>query len=78
LEFSPRKPLQCAISANHIIGPIFYEGTLDARRYINETLNPFFVNLAPAEERFGYFTQDGATPHMAKETMLASRCVFRE
>jgi hypothetical protein len=26
----------CAISANLIIGPIFYEGTLDAQRYINE------------------------------------------
>jgi hypothetical protein len=26
----------CAISANRIIGPIFYKGTLDARRYINE------------------------------------------
>jgi hypothetical protein len=26
----------CAISVNHIIGPIFYEGTLDAEQYINE------------------------------------------
>jgi hypothetical protein len=30
----------CAISANRIIGPILYEGTLDAQRYINELLNP--------------------------------------
>jgi hypothetical protein len=52
-----------AISANRIIGPIFYEGTLDTQRYINELLNPFFVNLAPADERFNYFMQDGATPH---------------
>ncbi|PNF40314.1 hypothetical protein B7P43_G05786 [Cryptotermes secundus] len=36
-------------------------------------LNPFFVNLAPAKERFVYFTQDGATPytHAAKETIRA-------
>jgi hypothetical protein len=40
----------CAISANRISGPIFYEGTLDAQRYINEIHNPFFDNLAPAEE----------------------------
>jgi hypothetical protein len=53
----------CAISANRIIRPIFYEGTLDAGRYINEILNPFFVNLAPAEEKYGYFMQDGATAH---------------
>jgi hypothetical protein len=38
----------CAFSANRIIGPIYYEGTLDIQRYINEILNPFFVNLEPA------------------------------
>jgi hypothetical protein len=26
-------------------------------------LKPFFINLAPAEEKFGYFMQDSATPH---------------
>jgi hypothetical protein len=62
----------CAISANRIIGPIFYEETLDAQRYINGILNP------PAEERFGYCMQDGATPHTAKETILALRGVFGE
>jgi hypothetical protein len=51
------------ISPNCTIGQIFYEGTLDDQRYINEILNPFFVNFTPAEERFSYFTQDGATPH---------------
>jgi hypothetical protein len=59
----------CAISANRIIGPLFYEGTLDAQRCSNEILNQFFVNLAPGEERFGYFMQDGATPHTANETV---------
>jgi hypothetical protein len=48
----------CAISTNCIIGPIFYEGSLDAQRYSLEMLNPFFVNLVPAEERFCYFMQD--------------------
>jgi hypothetical protein len=56
----------CAIAANRIIGTIFYEGALDAQRYINEILNPFFINLALAKERFSYFVQDGATPHTAK------------
>jgi hypothetical protein len=46
----------CVISANRIIRPIFYEGTLDAE---HEILNPFFINLAPAEEIFGYSMQDG-------------------
>jgi hypothetical protein len=59
----------CAISADHIIGPIFYEGTLDV--IINKILNPFFINLAAAEERFGYVMQGGMTPHTAKETIRA-------
>jgi hypothetical protein len=54
----------CAISANRITGPIFYEGILDAQRYVNEILNPFFVNLAEAS--FGYFMQGGASPYIAK------------
>jgi hypothetical protein len=57
----------CVISAKRIIGQIFYEGTLDAQPYINEILNPFFINLAPAEEKFVYFMQDSMTPHTAKE-----------
>jgi hypothetical protein len=61
----------CAVSANHIVGLIFYERTLDAQRYINEILNPFFMNLAPAEGRFSSFMQDGVTPHTAKETIGA-------
>jgi hypothetical protein len=57
------------LACHNIIGLIFYEGTLDAERYINAILNPFFVNLAPAEERFAYYMQDGTTPHTAKETI---------
>jgi hypothetical protein len=68
----------CAIRATRITGPTFYEGTLDAQRYINEILNPFFINLAAAEEIFGYFMQDGATPHTAKEAIRALRGVFGE
>jgi hypothetical protein len=34
--------------------------------------------LAPAEERFGYFMQDGATQHTARETIRALRGVFGE
>jgi hypothetical protein len=62
-------PLYDQKSANHIIGPIFYEGILDAQRYINEILNPLFVNLASVEEKFGYFMQDGTTPHTANKTI---------
>jgi hypothetical protein len=45
---------------------VSYERTLDAEQYINGILNAFFFNLAPAEERFGYFMQDGMTAHTAR------------
>jgi hypothetical protein len=64
-------------SASRVIGPIFSERTPDAHQYINEILNPFFVHLAPAEERCNYFTQDTATSHTAKETIRAQRGVWR-
>jgi hypothetical protein len=67
----------CAISAKRITGPIFYEGILDAQWYINEILNPFFVNLAPREERFGYFMQDGGNPHTPNKTIHALCTVSR-
>jgi hypothetical protein len=34
--------------------------------------------LTPAEERLGYFMQDGVIPHTANETIQALRGVFGE
>jgi hypothetical protein len=48
-----------------------YEGNLDAERYMKEILNPFFVNLASAENRLGWFMGDSTTLHTAKEAILA-------
>jgi hypothetical protein len=57
------------LRANNIIGPIFYEETLDAEWYIDEILNPLYSNMEPAEARLGYIIQDGASPRTAKETI---------
>jgi hypothetical protein len=65
--YDQRTGVWCAISAS-IIVLIFYEGTLDAEQYINELSNPFFVNLAAAEERFGYLMQDGVTTRTRTHT----------
>jgi hypothetical protein len=45
---------------------------------ITEILNPFLVNLARAQERFGYFMEYDVTPHTAKATIRALRGVFGE
>jgi hypothetical protein len=67
----------CAVSANRIIGPIFYKVPFDAQRYISVILNPFFVDLSHAEKRFGYSMHDGAIPHTANETIRELRGVWR-
>jgi hypothetical protein len=40
--YDHKTSIWCVISANHIIGPIFYEELL--------MLNTFFINFAPAED----------------------------
>jgi hypothetical protein len=36
----------CSISARRIIGPIYYDGTVDAARHVNNVLSPFMAELA--------------------------------
>jgi hypothetical protein len=67
--YDQKMGVRCGTDENRIIGLTFYEGTLDAQQYINEMLNSFFVNLAPAEGRFSNFMQDSTTPHTANETI---------
>lgn len=55
----------CAISGYRIIGPIFYDDTINAERYRNLILEPFFEQLTDIECRSGYFQQDSATAHTA-------------
>ena len=39
----------CAINGYRIIGPIFYDGTINAERYRNNILAPFFEQLKDTE-----------------------------
>jgi hypothetical protein len=38
-----------AISAHRITGPIFYDDTVNAARYVNNILSPFFAKLTEEE-----------------------------
>jgi hypothetical protein len=58
-----------AVSRRRIFGPVFYEGTINADRYRNNLLEPFFQNLYDDELLHGYFQQDNATAHKTRQTM---------
>jgi hypothetical protein len=74
----------CAISAQRIIGPYFFEGddsvsvTVNAERY-NHMLETFFL---PEMRRRNWnmprawFQQDGATAHTARLSMNTVRAAF--
>ena len=68
------KPLQdqkilvwCAISANRVFGPYYFENTVNQHNYL-EMLQTFFWPkvLRTAEYKKYYFQQDGASAHTAK------------
>jgi hypothetical protein len=40
--YDERIDVRCAISARWIIGLMFYDDTINAARYVNNTLSPFF------------------------------------
>lgn len=58
-----------AMSRRRIIGPIFFDGTINAERYQNNILEPFINQLHDDELHEGYFQQDGARPHTAQRTL---------
>lgn len=58
-----------AMSRRRIIGPIFFNYTINAERYRNNILQPFIEQLHDDELEHGYFQQDGATAHTAAETI---------
>jgi hypothetical protein len=56
----------CAISRKRIVGPLFFEETINAERYQN--LLTQFIALLEENERDCCLQQDGATPHTANTT----------
>ena len=58
----------CGMSRRHIIGPIFFEGTIKTATYM-EIFNTFVNQLDDKELSIGYFQQDGATSHTSHASM---------
>jgi hypothetical protein len=53
----------CAITASRIVGPIYFDNTINSERYVTDILRPFFHSITEEEKTYGYFMQDGATEH---------------
>ena len=68
----------CAISGRRIIGPIFYDGTINAQRYVDLILQPFFAEVTEEERDHAYFMQDNATAHTAHISMREIVDVFED
>jgi hypothetical protein len=66
----------CAVSAQRVIGPIFFEDTVNSDRYVSDILEPFFQELTEEETKYGYFQQGSATAHTARNSMQRLQDMF--
>jgi hypothetical protein len=58
-----------AVSRRRLIGPIFFHQTINGERYRELILNEFINQLNDEELQYGYFQQDGATPHTTQANL---------
>ena len=68
----------CAVSRSLIIGPIFFDSTVNSDCYIKNIFVPFSEQLTALEKQETWFQQYGTTAHIARATMTAVRKVFVE
>jgi hypothetical protein len=77
---TPLHPLKIGVwvgmSRRRLIGPIFFEDSVTAKRYRNNILDVFINQLHDDKLTHGYFQQDGATAHTTRETLDYLRQFF--
>jgi hypothetical protein len=66
----------CAISRMGIIGPIFFNDTINAERYRTDILEPFLGHLTERQIEEVWFQQDGATAHTASSSLQFLEDIF--
>jgi hypothetical protein len=65
----------CAVSAERVIGPIFFERTVNSDVY-KDIFMTFVEQLGDIDLTEGYFQQDGATCHTFNESMMLINSFF--
>lgn len=60
--------LWCAISGHRIVGPIFFDETVNSDVYIR-IFNEFYEQLTNDEREYCFFQQDGATCHTSRRSL---------
>lgn len=78
---SDKVTVWCAICAEYIIGPYFFEEnnhavTINSERYVNMIQQFFEPQLQQMHMRLVWFQQDGATAHTARYSMNVLREIF--
>lgn len=74
----PKVGVWCAVSARKVIGPVFFEETINSYRYVELILLPFFQELTKEEKLYGFFMQDSTMAHTADFSMAVLEEVFGE
>jgi hypothetical protein len=71
VRHAPRVTVWVAISSHGIIGPFFFNETVNAERYLDVLGNSFVPHLIATGLPFDtqWFMQDGATPHTANAVL---------
>jgi hypothetical protein len=65
----------CAVYAR-IVGPVFFNETINRERYVQVILTQFFPEITQEERLYGWFRQDSATARTARMSMHALSNVF--
>jgi hypothetical protein len=53
--------------SRRLIGPIFFNNTINGQRYREQILKNFIQQLDENESNYGWFQHDGATAHTTQE-----------
>ena len=67
-----------AFSRARIVGPIFFETTVDSNVYCSEIIFPFIAQLNENEINQCFFQQDNATAHTSNHTLKFLNELFGE